>query len=297
MSLSEQQIQKLLSLVPALDHQAELHCTHLSEGITNENYRVQLDGKSYLLKIYNDDSDRLGLDRAAEINLRQKLAAENMTTATIYYCQENNFSLNHWIEGETWKKAQMQCPENLQRLVQKIKQLHTLAPAEIPILHFPHRLELYRSMIARRHSVLPPIEQAVYQYSIRLLEQLDNRLPACLCHNDLVAANILQSSQQDADEIYLLDWEYAAVNNPLFELAVICQGNDLSASQRLELLALYFGETPAPYQDDLNAWCWLYDYMSLLWQLVLIPATAPLPDQLTQGFTGLHEITSEFNLS
>ena len=59
-------------------------------------------------------------------------------------------------------------------------------------------------------------------------------------HNDLLAANWID----DGDRLWLIDWEYAGFNSPVFDLANLASGSSLSSAQEHALLASYFDRVP-----------------------------------------------------
>jgi thiamine kinase-like enzyme len=62
--------------------------------------------------------------------------------------------------------------------------------------------------------------------------------PTALCHNDLVAANVLD----DDGSLVLVDFEYAVRGAPILDLANLAGMNDYGARERRDLLAAYRGE-------------------------------------------------------
>jgi thiamine kinase-like enzyme len=56
-------------------------------------------------------------------------------------------------------------------------------------------------------------------------------------HNDLLAANFID----DGSRLWLIDWDYAGFNSPLFDLANLASNNGLTEAQERQLLADYFG--------------------------------------------------------
>jgi thiamine kinase len=83
-----------------------------------------------------------------------------------------------------------------------------------------------------------------------------------LCHSDLHPQNLIAAD----DGLVLLDWEYAHVSEPFWDLAGWSCNNDFAADSRRLLLQSYLGRPPAT-QDEarLGALVWLYDYVCLLW--------------------------------
>jgi len=289
MSLSKDEIRKLLAQIPTIEHQQDFRFQYLADGITNENYWIKIDNAEYVLRINNPESQRLGLDRDNEVSVLKKVASLKLSTETVYYHKHKTFRLSKWLPGEVWNRNQLEKQVNLNRLAQRLKQLHSLPHQNFPVLDLLERLELYRKMVEQRLGRLPVIEQRLLSEAIKLVSTMQNTMPSCLCHNDLIAANILDTNIQGKSTICFLDWEYAAVIEPLFELAVICQGNQLSLSSQQYLLQAYLGNQAGHLIDSFANWCWFYDYLSLLWGFVILPADLPYPENLNELLENLFD--------
>ena len=283
---TKDEIRTLISEVPGFESNTNLTFRYLAEGITNENYWLNINGFEYILRINNPDSERIGLNRDTEIKIMSEVSSLNFTPEHIFYSQKSNFYFSKWITGKIWSNNDLQKQINLNRLAQRLKQLHNIPSHSFPRIDLMKRLDLYRTMIQQRHGELPSIEKRILSYTINRLGIINYSLPACLCHNDLIAANILETSEQ---KICFLDWEYAAVNEPLFELAVICRGNQLSDENQLYLLQAYLGEDKNQIIEDFEIWCWFYDYLSLLWGLAILPEDIHLPTNLNDRLQQLFE--------
>jgi thiamine kinase-like enzyme len=72
------------------------------------------------------------------------------------------------------------------------------------------------------------------------LERLVTPLEIAFCHNDLLAANLIDDGQR----LWLIDWDYAGFNSPLFDLANLASNNGFDTEMEAELLGLYFGRAP-----------------------------------------------------
>jgi thiamine kinase-like enzyme len=64
-------------------------------------------------------------------------------------------------------------------------------------------------------------------------------------HNDLLAANFID----DGKRLWLVDWEYAGFNSPLFDLGGLASNSELAPDQAEQALSLYFGK---PVDDQLR---------------------------------------------
>ena len=77
----------------------------------------------------------------------------------------------------------------------------------------------------------------------RTLEAAVGSVDLVYGHNDLLAANFID----DGSRLWLIDWDYAGYNSPLFDLANLASNNGLSKDQEDWLLQHYFA---APVSDQ-----------------------------------------------
>jgi thiamine kinase len=304
MSLLKRQIADLLSSVPFLKSVFEINqfdsndlnhdnlsFRYLSDGITNENYWISLNNQQYVLRLNTPDSDRLGLNRQLETIIMEKVSGLKLIPEILFQNEQPSFRLSKWITGTTWKQESFKKRINLNRLAEALKKLHAMPYFELPTMDLLARLEHYRLMIQQRHGQLPAIENRLLSKTIKLHSNLQTSMMPCLCHNDLNAANILESQSNHHSQLCFLDWEYAAVSDPLFELAVICVSNELSDADKQYFLQAYMGSTQAQQVSlTFDYWCWFYKYISLLWGLVILPKNQSLPQNINQQFEFLLEI-------
>lgn len=132
----------------------------------------------------------------------------------------------------------------LARLAMAIRRVHELPAERAPDLGTFSPFETVRAYlaIAADRGVLLPdgIDRA-----LGILGALEARLwpppvPA-LCHNDLLPANFVDQG----DRVRILDWEYAAMGDPYFDLGNLAANLELSEAACEELAAAYFGAPPA----------------------------------------------------
>lgn len=103
----------------------------------------------------------------------------------------------------------------------------------------------------------------IAEQAIKLAEMLlsQTRRPA-LCHNDLVHSNII-----GGETVRLIDWEYSAVGDPYFDLAIVVRHHQLEADRVEHFLSAYFGTPGKEHFSRLEAFCRLYDQLAALWYL------------------------------
>jgi thiamine kinase len=94
--------------------------------------------------------------------------------------------------------------------------------------------------------------------SIAAAAMRDSRL--CLCHNDVHHLNVV-----DDGRLWLIDWEYAGIGDPYFDLASVCSYHGFGEELRVALLRAYLGVVPTAALERLQQMCWLFDYIRDLW--------------------------------
>ena len=89
------------------------------------------------------------------------------------------------------------------------------------------------------------------------------------CHNDLNLSNIIYT-----DNIYFIDWDYAGLNHPYYDIATLLNALDLSQDEEKYFLNSYTGTHNAMDLDVLDSFKKLALYVEYLW----IVATASNED-------------------
>jgi len=95
-----------------------------------------------------------------------------------------------------------------------------------------------------------------------------------LCHSDLHTLNLIDHG----GSLVLLDWEYAHVSEPFWDLAGWGANNDFEEPIRHDLLAGYLGRRPTGDESlRLQLLSWLYDYVCLWWSELYLNLRQPNP--------------------
>ena len=86
-----------------------------------------------------------------------------------------------------------------------------------------------------------------------------------ICHNDLLNANFLDDGQ-----IRILDWEYAGMGDPAFDLANFSTHHEFTNDQDRWLLECYFGEVTAENWARIKLLKVISDFREAMWAMVQI---------------------------
>jgi thiamine kinase-like enzyme len=241
----------------------------LANGLISETYRVVRDGHSYALKTAAPQRGDFGLDLAWEAQVLERAGSLGLAPPLVY-CDLERAVLSRWVAGRTWSPLEVRRAANITKIAQLLRRVHALLVPLPPRVMSPRSwIQVYGAALSR-HSP-GAFEGALRAAAESRLQQLAD-LPAAagvVCHSDLHAMNVMQ-----ADEILtLLDWEYAHVSDPLWDLAGWAANNDLEPETQRELLMNYLGIAPSAAEwQRLRLLTWLYDYVCLLWSELYLNA-------------------------
>jgi thiamine kinase len=235
----------------------------LGAGLISETYRVARDGIAYTLKIAVEARPDLRPDLPWEVRVLEGAASVGLAPRLVYCDLDGAVLLTRWAEGRSWASPEAAAPANLEMIAALLRRVHALAvpmPArQVTPLQW---IAIYDEALSRRTapSSDPALRRAAHSRAQALLKL--PRAAGVVCHSDLHAMNVIQ----EGDSLILLDWEYAHVTDPLWDLAGWCANNDFDAEIQRSLLARYLEEAP-----NLTQWqrfrllLALYDYVCLLW--------------------------------
>lgn len=223
----------------------------LPGGLTNRTYLVEADGRRGVLKV--DERPRSAPYNGREAESRiQAMAADAGLANRVIHADETSY-LTEYVEGHVWSRRDLDRDDNLRRLAEALRILHSL-PLTGRAFDALSAAQDYRDSLDGRDPLLAGRHVAT-------IEAMRKPHNLCLCHNDLVAGNII-----DADGIRFLDWEYACDNDPLFDLATVVAHHHLSNRQAELLLDAYFDGDGARWRRKLADQERLYDALYWLWR-------------------------------
>lgn len=227
----------------------------LADGPTNLSVRVEQGGRAFVLRLDKPDASRLGLDREAELVVIEAIAKAGLGVKPVHFDAGGGICLRPYIAGRTWTRAALSNEGSLERLAELLRALHALPPvgAEFKPL-------LAAGRYARQ---LGTTEAGNLFGQVASAYALIERGQPVLCHNDLVCQNILEG-----EELTLIDWEYAGIGDPFFDLAVVVQHHELEEPLARKFLAAYLRHEPSQGESDrLAKQCRFYQALLKLWTL------------------------------
>jgi thiamine kinase len=248
--------------VPGLEAgQAALLIEPLEGGTVNQLWRVDSRLGHFVLRIDGPQARRPGVDRRREFLLHAKAAAAGMAPAIVAGNAESGIMVSEFIEGRRWVEADCLDRGALHRLGERLARLHQLNAQAAPF----EPLRIAEAYVA----AAPPLDKPLAAAAATLLRALalaqtrfaEDPARAVIIHGDLNHLNLIE-----AGPLWLIDWEYAQVADPLLDLGCLLAYYPGAAAQADELLAAA-GLAGREQQGRLATATFLYQAMSWLWHI------------------------------
>jgi thiamine kinase-like enzyme len=205
---------------------------------------VDVEGTSdrFVIRLAGNDTHLLGISREVEHAATVAAAGVGVGAEVIAFLRTEGILVSRFIEGTSVADLDIHAPSVIERVADSVRRFHD-GPA-IPGLFVPLRVvEAYRAL-ARDNGVPIPAEYAIASAISRRIELALVMRPIELrpCHNDFLPGNLID----DGTRIRVVDWEYAGMGDPFFDLGNFSVNNELSADEDETFLRAYDGVDPSP---------------------------------------------------
>ena len=241
----------------------DLVLTALSGGITNRNYLVSVDGRNerYVIRLAGNDTHLLGISREVEHAATVAAAGVGVGPEVVAFIRPEGYLVTRFIEGSPVSEAEVRERETLTRVADSLRRIHH-GPA-IPGLFIPLRIvEAYRALAMARGVPIPVEYELAAAIGRRIeLACLADPIELQPCHNDLLNANFID----DGVRIRIVDWEYAGMGDPAFDLGNFSVNHGLTADEDAALLEAYAGSVSPARLGRLTAMRVVSDFREAMW--------------------------------
>jgi thiamine kinase-like enzyme len=212
----------------------------LGGGITNVNFVVEDQGRKAVVRI-GDDIPVHQILRFNELAASRAAHAAGVSPAVLYH--EPGALVIDFVAGKTLAAEDVRAPGMLDRILPLIARAHREVPRHLrgPALMFWvfHVIRDYAGRLAADGSTHAALLPDLLDAAARL-EAAVGPVEIVFGHNDLLPANLID----DGARLWLIDWDYAGFNSPLFDLGGLASNNGLSEAQEGAMLAAYFDHAP-----------------------------------------------------
>ena len=216
---------------------SEIRIEPIAAGLTNQNFRVEVDGVPRFVRLPGASTDLLAIDRANELHNTRAAAAAGVGPKVLDHDPASGALVLEWIDGGTMSNRAFSEPGTPARIADALRKLHA-GPRFLADFDMFRLTEFYLRVVDERSIRVPDGYRdrlpAVGRIEAALAAKALRTVP---CHNDLLAENYLD----DGTRLWIIDYEYSGNNDPTFELGNTAQELGFDAAHQEELCAAYFG--------------------------------------------------------
>lgn len=219
------------------DYQVE----KIDTGLTNQNFKIIFPTRTYFARLGSDNADLLGLNTDREVFCTKAAASMGIAPGIILYLSNEHAMVLPYIDSKPLEKNRA----SYGRMLTVLRQFHQ-SKIILPTTLCPY--EVIKDYYRYARDLRPDHHIPLASHVLPIVEEIRTVIPRFRqitpCHLDLFFRNFLD----DGEKIWIIDWEYSAMADPLFDLATLVSSDKLSFAEMKEILELYLN---TPSEKDL----------------------------------------------
>lgn len=234
----------------------QLNLIKTNKGLTNDNYLLTVEQETFMVRIRRSDSEQI-IHAEDEQKALKIIQDKGLDVSEYYFDPAAGIRITHFVPDAL---EYQECTDDhkLERTADLMRRLHQLKQTIGSCFDPFARLKQYQSYTKNPFLILPDPKTIISAAQ-------DIYRPSTLCHNDWVSGNILFSGAKT----YLIDYEYAADNDPLFDVMSFLTENDITdTAQREQFYHRYFAEQTIPY-EKLAIWETFHNLLWCSWAMMM----------------------------
>lgn len=211
--------------------------TVLKKGMTNRSFLFTCKGKKYIMRIPGEGTDQL-INRRQEASVYHAIADKNICDDIAYINPENGYKITEFLEG-----AHVCDPTDCEEVKKCMSRLRDFHAMKLKVAHefdIFGQMEFYETLWDGTPSVYKDYEKTkanVWSLKPYIDAHAGEKI---LTHIDAVPDNFLFVQKNGKEEIRLIDWEYAGMQDPHVDIAMFCIYSLYNKRQVDRLIAAYF---------------------------------------------------------
>ena len=253
--LIKQKIEKLLS------EGEEIVSVERLGGMTNNNYLVETTNRKFIVKFFGKGTEKL-INRIAEKNNLENLRDLELDVENYIFDIKEGIKVNEYIENATTFDAHYIKTKNKEvaEILQKVHGSSKELEGEFKIFD---EIKKYENLIQGeiKYAYYDKIRDKVFGLQSHLEEIGIDRKS---CHIDLVPENFIED---ETGRVYLIDWEYSSMNDPMWDLAALFLESNYRKSEEGDFFKYYYSEKTPVSIAKIMIYKILQDFLWSLWTI------------------------------
>lgn len=229
----------------------------MKKGMTNRSFYFQCRGKKYIMRIPGEGTDKL-INRKEEASVYHAIAGKDLSDRVLYINPENGYKITEFYRDarvcDAYNKVDVKC------CLKRLREFHEMKLQVEHEFDLFAQIEFYESLwqgTASMYSDYAETKMKVFSLQHYIYEHKEEY---CLTHIDAVADNFLILSD---GSIKLIDWEYAAMQDPHVDIAMFAIYSLYDKEQVDSLIDTYF-DGYCPQKTRIKIYCYIA-VCGLLW--------------------------------
>ena len=228
----DEKTKKLIQSIPIWKNNIEIKT--IDGGLTNQNFLVQENSNKFVVRLGDDIPEHL-VSRSNELIASKAASEANIGPKVIY--SDKGILVLEYIESTTLTAKDVR--DKIDLIIPVLKKIHLEIPKNIfgqsLIFWVFHVIRNYEKFLKDNKSSYTNLLPDLLSQSAKL-EKNSSPYEIVFGHNDLLPGNFLD----DGSRLWIIDWEYAGFNTPLFDLGGLASNCDFSQKEEIHLLENYF---------------------------------------------------------
>lgn len=231
-------LEQTLARVPFFPNPLPAPPIPLTGGITNRNFRIDLPGESFVLRLSGKNTGLLGIHRPTERAANTFAASLGIAPEVVYFIEPEGYLVTRFVQAQPLPVETIREESWLLQVASALRRFHTQAPPLDNTFDIFHVIATLTRIGQEHHGPFPDNFDWLME-NVRAVKKAFARAPYTPhpCHNDLLNGNFLNTN----GSLIILDWEYAGMGDVYFDLANFSHHHTLHDTQIHYLLTQYFG--------------------------------------------------------
>ena len=213
--------------------------TVLKKGMTNRSFLFSCLGRKYIMRIPGEGTDKL-INRREEASVYKAINGKNISDNLVYFNPSNGYKITEFFEDS--RNCDSSNFKEVEQCMGILRKFHDLKLSVSHTFDIYKQIEFYESLWNGAKSVFSDYcetKRKIYE----LKEYIDkHKKPYSLTHIDAVCDNFLFVKVNGKEEIRLIDWEYAGMQDTDVDLAMNCIYALYNKNQVDKLIDSYYVE-------------------------------------------------------
>ena len=250
----------IIASVFDVDNKDIVNISVLKKGMTNRSFIFTIDNQKYIMRIPGEGTDQL-INRREEAAVYHIIKDKEVCDDIVYINPDNGYKITRYMENA--RNCDQKNVADLNKCMKKLREFHGMKLKVNHTFDLFQQIEFYETLWKGVPSVYRDY-QTTKENVYHLKEYINWLKPEyVLTHIDAVPDNFLFSEENGEEQLRLIDWEYAAMQDPHVDIAMFCIYAMYDRQEIDQLIDIYF-EGHCNQKNRVKIYCYIA-ICGLLW--------------------------------